>query len=448
MTATMSIVSLPTLPKEILDLITESIPRSSILNVCRACRTLQQVAVIQLYKDVYFRSMGQTGSYPEEPVDHPNELANMRIRRAQYSSRINDLSLFLRTIISSPSLRSLVFHATFEWGHRFHHQFKMVITTTLSFISSQLKTLRYSSPFWDFSAPHLPLTSIRTPYPDWSRSSDRLGREHAYALFMTPTLRKITFLQHDTIEGFPSGPFMSMARSSNVESLFMLNLRQIYKDLLEVLTWPKALKSFYCELRETLYGRPITIMQVKQALYVQRDSLEQIIISTCVHQLDQTCIGDFANSLHDFPVLKRLAIPMEYLLLGHPTTENNIIATSPDHLLPPNLEELHLDISEVALFPQFRLSSLDPDWVRDDSQVKSLMQEILIHKKEYFPCLRRILLWRFDYRMGGQNSLASERLLSETIGVSQDMERMGIDFSCQYHGDMPQVWGVPDRDFF
>lgn len=446
MATTISSTSLPTLPKEMLGNIVELLPQSSLLDVCLACRSLYKAAVVKLYNHVYF-SDRMTFGIPGLDVDRSDAVEDIILKRAQSSSRIKNLSLFLRTIMVSPSLRSLVCHATFDLTKNDCESTSQGVRTMLSLIGRQLQTLHYSTGYWDFGAPQLPLTSIQTKYPGWKRSGNEYGMSHAYALFMTPTLRHVSFqLDNVAEEFFQPGDSFAVSNSSNVESLSLNNLGRISNDLGEMMTWPKTLKSFYCELRIGLDGLPsATVPQLSRLLSFRQKSLEQVIISH-VSGWNADFHSTFGKEFREFPMLKRLELPREYLSAGGTYCDSEQIADSLDLVLPPNLEELQLDISKDATSITFEsnLPFLE-DSSSEDLKITKMMQHIAIRKQALYPSLRRVVLW-CDCRptTSPEDLLEHEVALRDKIGVLQDMEAAGVDYSIRAIQRVPEVWDIQE----
>jgi hypothetical protein len=193
--------------------------------------------------------------------------------------------------------------------------------------------------------------------------------------------------------------------------------------------WPRSLKGFKCTLgtgtsdEEDILPDPSSLIKV---LEPQRLSLEQLSVN---FQNWLTASGTFGASLAEFPALKQISMPRNFLArrredaiyIEEDGFEHEHWGFNKLHLaLPAALEELILNVDADDSYPD---KSLRPDfreWVRD----------ILTHKDELYPSLRRLSLWEtFDDAIKPGDGPAHEKKVLHFLNVSADFAEKGVQFS-------------------
>ena len=434
--------SLTTLPQETLQQITNLLCRRNLLNLCISHRNLYNHNISKIYHTVHF-------------LDHNVEVNPLQKKPLleHHSTAIHDLSKFARTIESSESLRSLVSNAIFQWGMKIDAVTKPDMSRILELLGPSLKTLHYAPAEWDFDvSKELPLTSIDTPY----LAHTSTARQDVFSLFSVPTLRHVTlhhYKDHFYIyrrsphgappSGFPNfnlppppdDPDTHRAGTSNVEYLSIRETESTRtRDLAEIMTWPKALKTFDCTLglREEYLEYLTDPSQLIGVLEPQRDSLEQVSLD--FHNRSIT-YGTLGTTLRQFPNLKRLSIPRNFLAKNIQTDTYGYTSgfeDETDHMyygqtelyvaLPPALEELILNV-DADMWPHEEDEFPNPGFL-------VMVREIATHKQELYPSLRRVVFWKEcqPAEFTPEEIDSQEKEMIRILGFSRDFEDVGVEF--------------------
>lgn len=428
--------ALTTLPHTALRLIIKPLSRHDVLSLCISHRNLyNNVKLSTVYHTIHFL-------HPDAKVYSEHKW----LFDESHSTAIHDIVKFARTIEGSEDLRSLVSKASFQWGSSIDAVTKPEVLKILKLIGSSLQTLHYAPAEWDFEIHKLyQVSSVNMPYPASSRRD--ISTEEVYSLFSVPTLRQITLhhcknllkpqiYAYTRCEPRP-WPDQSKAKTSNVEYLSIQDTSSIeYDDLEQILVWPKGLKVFECTFgtgtleEEWSCPDPSTLINI---LRPQHQSLEQLSVDFYSRT---TASGTFGTSLRDFPALRRISMARNFLARidkdswyvsssGHDTNDYLNWDFKELYLaLPQALEELILNVDvdvddarwdNELLKPQFR------EWIRD----------VLMHKQEMYPSLKRVVLWescRFA-ELTPEEVSGREKETLEFLGVSSDFKEVGVQFS-------------------
>ncbi|KAH7383044.1 hypothetical protein BKA64DRAFT_175362 [Cadophora sp. MPI-SDFR-AT-0126] len=237
------LVGINSLPEEILDQIIRGIPIVNLLNIMLASRAFWRQARPHLYKTI---------RYIDEPLpsserDVVSVRYHARIFDDQYSARIVRLREFLRTITENPVLVSFIKQASFSWtgtGQRSEADLLRTCFTTINPGDFHVALpYRYSA-----LARLSTVNSLDLIYPSegaLARLQHRL-RDLIYSIFMIDTLRDLTLRCARSWHAFT--PLRDTdkvrARTSSVVSLSLPDTVPMDEDLVEILTWPKALKVY------------------------------------------------------------------------------------------------------------------------------------------------------------------------------------------------------------
>ena len=248
-------------------------------------------------------------------------------------------------------------------------------------VSDQLTTMRLKLPY-DFARFRNP--NLWPPYLDLKEYISK------------PSLRNLQFdSQQDRL--YYKTIHTGNTRSSNIADLRFINwFPEDVHVLSTVLPSIKRLKNFVIEVGGGWWGPPpplgIEPMQILaphdygRLLQLHNASLEQIVIAYCHGAYLNFDGQDLAphraspamGSLSNYPRLKRLAVPEHFLITG----EDSFI----HQLLPPNLEELQIQITGAR------------DWERDNvadgiPYYRFRIEMLAEVKKEFLPQLERVVLW-------------------------------------------------------
>jgi hypothetical protein len=388
------------LPHELLPCIGEYLPRNSLTKVVLTCRAFHRWINPLMYRFVFYWEVKEAWWYfLDRVMDNISMLYQGPPAKKvgiYQPAQIYDLSLFLQTMEASPELRSQVAAAGFDCGTAV---FEKTVLRLINLLAPSAQFLhvwpaRSSTtlgPPWT-----LPLTSLALHY-DQIGLETPVDRNTMHALFCKRGLRCLHIGNMQSFSGFARLDSKQRRGSSEIIQLRLGSSCHLGPDLVEMLAWPKALKSF----NQTIQNgeEPTQMFSQKDyidALYPQRSSLEVLQIRGDEEEwaYDRGEIRD----LHEFTSLRRLGLPLYFLMNRTLEVAEEITRRSIYEILPSSLQEL-----EVQLHCNFKWSqwSVTQDGVaistlsKDAKQLVECLHELAQHKKNRFPLLRGVIPWKF-----------------------------------------------------
>lgn len=276
--------SLLNLPTEILLLVFSRLPPPALTSLLHSCRRLNEVVIPLLYDSVYFWGSGDLDDFrkawfPNRQEDLPPNW-----------TRIWDLEAFTRSYCDSISLRAHVKNVDLRWHNAEKNDDQDVYQCLAALKSSCLQSLHLSPPRFSFDIPaDTAVTSLAIQHDglrgDFYAKDDGTELSRLHSLFYIPSLT------HFCLDGWrywgsptydrPADVREDRMRSSNVEYLTLNKTGVIGKDLQELLSWPKALRSFsyipypHHGLRYEGLGN-LSSRELQYALQHQRRTLENL----------------------------------------------------------------------------------------------------------------------------------------------------------------------------
>jgi hypothetical protein len=448
-TVKLAMAALTSLPEELYHIVTNYASDDCLLTLALTSKTFNRHATPMIYCCPYFYDHDPRGSY------------FIRINRSfNYEacfgrvSEIVQLPLFLRTITESPSLRSYIQAADFQWHSNERSNIDAVISQILSFLPRDLKALHLSMDREAYPFPlTLPITSLQLHYPGgmgvgrWDGEFD-LPFEDVYSVFQTPTLKHLTYIDARHFDHFPPGLQPgARAKTSSVTSLAFLDGAAIGEDFFDMMTWPVALKTIHMRFfpDEAHIGdrHDVSPARLREALLPQRDSLEEIFLGGVYNFVgrDDSILG----SLHEFLALKRLGLAVDYLYPGIRNKEEESDETAPDiyEVLPNTLEELQLEAHPnfswrsrpVQINPRrLNWSKTHPHLSATGDDLRERLLEIAYHKDERYPNLKTVAVY---YAFSERYTLPSEEEPPEITEMFETFEDAGIKLFCGAFRDPP-----------
>lgn len=401
------------IPSEIWVKIAQALPAYSLYNFVLSSRKLYISGNPLLYRSIYFLGTTIRCAAGAKPLSDAHDSC-FGVHRFQswlshpdYSSPINDLNAFFKTVATNSTLKSHVTSASFEWDDTATTQDILVAKRCLEYIKESLSLLHLGLPKFD---PKFAITANATfleiAYPDEKLLNDQYIdsrydvdlhkslRKSVYLIFCIPTLQHLSLKSARTWHAFEPLPPNDDQRvgTSNIISLSLPDTVPLSRDLKEILTWPKALRYIYHDNvpgdRNSFqnYG---TEQRASPEVFIdglqsQRNTIEELFYNNTEDRRghDGTTFG-FA--LRDFVNLKRLAVSRDCLVAVGQIKESQPLYEA----LPPNLEEAWIQLDNWEVYADGQLVNLD-----------QRLRGIAVNKARYCPSLRSLVLWMFDARYG------------------------------------------------
>lgn len=328
------------LPVEILALVVDWLPQKSLFALVLCSSQFYHLVVPRLYCSVYFGKDNLSNIELEwREFRLKKHFASWRktLRKnmwldPEHLSQISNLHFFRRSIANSCTLRPHVVSLSLEWCSDATPLVELDVAIILELLGPSLCSLYLAPATYEIiSSSYESLVSLFLCYRDLDWEEYEPGVDYLYSLFTIPTLL------HLSIEDFRSWdrsqPVKSTAhkiRSSNVTSLAFPGTISDGNDLAKLLTWPRALTSFYIELSvdeewdgpviavdEDWYGpmtQRLSPRGLIEALLPQKDSLRKIHITG---QEDHNNINDTVDDrLCKFSSLRRLNMQVEFVFVS------------------------------------------------------------------------------------------------------------------------------------
>ncbi|KAK0121515.1 hypothetical protein ONS95_009807 [Cadophora gregata] len=376
--------SLANVPEEILDQIIQSVPVEDLRNCMLTSRTFCRLARHRIYHSICY----SVGRLPSER----NDVASLRPHANNYngrdSSRIIRLHDFVRTISENPILASFIHRAAFSplGEHPERIEIK-ALKRCLAIVNPNV--LHLALPYKSASLALMnSITSLDFTYPMETALSgfQHKLRNRLYSIFMIDSLRYLTLRCARCWQAFdPVDVDTFRIGTSNVVSLGLVDTVPMDVDLVEILTWPKALISYDHESLEGLdcffqyWGRgPIASADsFLRGISSQKGSLEEII-----YNHGEDCCGTDDSIfdpalLRQFSTLKHLSAPITCFVYSSP----NLGMTQPLRtFLPSTIEALQIDQDNMIGEEEHEMF------------LRSWLQDVLDHKQECCPRLKTVVL--------------------------------------------------------
>ncbi|KAH8648057.1 hypothetical protein BGZ60DRAFT_437832 [Tricladium varicosporioides] len=243
---------------------------------------------------------------------------------------------------------------------------------------------------------------LRSEDLGFDHESNNVDRLTFYSLFCLPSLTSLLIRDIRSWRGLQGHPSecLRQASTSNITCLNFPNSVPADRGLAEVLSWPKALRSYYHEAvpdEDNHYGPFTNFLSGAafiDALNTQRETLEEFFLYT----LDDAS-GSAWEALVDFSRftgLRRLGISREYLTFSKADARATQKANPPISAgLPPRLEELQIEMPGDEFFECY----FEGEWRPDSSSIESgeiieWLCDIARNKKSNYTELKRVVIWR------------------------------------------------------
>lgn len=392
----------PHLPDEVVTHIVGQSQSASLVALTLVSHQFHRVAVQALYRDINFS----------------DRFGN---RESTTSKEIARLSVFLRTLKSSPSLRShvRVVRLNYQMANRLELagraivgledvvlQLLTLLATMPSLRNLLLAPSRFKSSLMGTGAP---VTSLGLDYryfdPEFYEAVGSYRKLiptiNLHPIFILPSLRTISIENIRSRDGLSSQlrP-SSLAKSSPVTHFIFSNTVPPGADFEELLTWPLALESLRLSIwpEETGHDPEIQVLspqRLVRALLPQRDSLTELLVAETIDDRgfsDRTIFGEHLRKLRS---LRRLGVPLDFLVLPR---EPGVNVAEEAHLdlgevLPEKLEIVQLELTPGIDYCAVIEGSGTVVLTAGDELIEWL-ENLILHKTDRYPDLRKVVLWR------------------------------------------------------
>lgn len=424
------------LPNELLVAILRQLPQDSLVAVMKASRKLGGPAATVLYCAVYLWEKGLNEQYHLMYKEQGNPVPHVPDWQTEHhqccvpfgsdfrqETRIFGLDCFLRTLSASTSLCSLVKGASFECqliGQEVVATKVMKLLASSSVSHIHLTPEKYNPDLYKSQLTSHPstthftaLTSLQVNWLDIRvgeavyDSSVVLDQDKLYFLFCIESLKSLSIVGVRCWNSFNEVATPGRSKTSNITCLSLPQSVSAGRDLVELLKWPKTLKSLWYEIWHDEFpifdprNKYLSGADLVAALDRQKSTLEELYIHGDHYDSHRRGIFQIAN-LNHFTKLRRIGIPFTFLAITEWNKQLREIYPGlweekyeedyyrrVDTKLPPSVEELQLGLDDQQ--------SEDEDEFAEGELCKYLNQ-IATSKMLYYKGLRKLVLWQESKR--------------------------------------------------
>lgn len=348
--------------------------------------------------------------------------------------RIRDLTVFQRSLSSSPGWRSAVKNVRLCWTNngsphswrepdRFENEAEAHLndlvrdTANLLAEATTLQSLHLSIPLLDSSVPFAltRLDSLTIPITDCLHNDPNFAA--ILRLFQIPTLKHVQ-LDHMLRLNVQIPEEYCQSETSNVTHLVFAECGPVHKEIAHLLRWPKELQTLEFQIGEAdglnrfAYDSGwVDMASIREALWPLEECLQHLTVVVLVPDR-----GDplEENGFQSFAKLRRLNIPIDMFLglsSGGPYEPGLPIHTR----LPRCLEELILQLAEDFWWGDW--DKMEPS--EETNYLLSSLAGLAEHRDGWLPNLKEVRISRGEYEPA--------RKRSEWIPLDSEQIRQFVD---------------------
>lgn len=319
----------------------------------------------------------------------PNVILGNHCNRYLHS-KIHKIDMFLRTIEARPILMSLIKEASLEWRDTTGElSYDLTMSKIMTILQPTLEFLHLALPHGKLHTKARTLvTSLAIGFFNLASFFDETVHEcEIYDLFSLPKLDCLAIRGNTSWGECKTTRKQSLTRSdaSNLTSLSFYGGIPPVQDLVEVLKWPKQLKSLHILLNCARIpeswgtGQLIDIpFELIRDIEPQLQNLEELFISS-VGSIDSST----PVKLKSFPALKRVGVPQDFLI--NDERDHSRIVES----LPPRLEELQIEMLNYFSWRSY----IQKDAPLRHQGLSMWLFEVAQNKVTHYPSLKKVILW-------------------------------------------------------
>lgn len=385
-------LSLDTLPNEVILQLTKYIHKKDLPSVILTCKKLQEYATPRLYGFVQFwRDADQENDWPWKRHQFLGWKKNgciigaAPLRVSDNPTEILSFPDFVQTMEESEFLRSRVLVADFRWNtfpdddEDSKETREEDIFALVDLLQPSLRSLRLSPGKPDLEYGDIAdksMTSLNLRHTGQNLDANvavdfALDLDDFYKIFCVPSLRQLIISFKDDYHFVAVGAPQDLSVTSNIIHLTFSDKLPTQNDLQEILTWPIALQSFHIAAWNVdLFGKltALSLRQVITLLLPQANTLEELFIAS---KMKDPFATDFDLLVH-FSALKRLGFVVD----AEPIPDTY-------QCFPPTLEKLQLKVNNAH------------SWVIEDTMdfFANCLYDIAHNKDVLYPRLEVVALW-------------------------------------------------------
>ena len=429
------------LPDDILLIIIQLAPHNALWTIAQVSKSLNRCATPYLYRYVYLWENQHRASDRPVSIDWPNNLTQM-CRSADQSTRIWDLELFRRAIAQRPDLRESVIGASFECQYGFHDD--DLVPTIVELLAGSAKFL-HAAPVVSIQCSdyfkYLTSLEITGEFLGSNYEEEISNRDLLYDIFCLPLLVSLSVNRVRHWSCFNTSTIRpERAGTSTVKNLLFRETVMPGPDLDEILTWPRALKSFRFEPTLNMtgmfgsHGSVPSASNFSTALLPQASTLEELHVYGDLQEEDSDYIFNVVDrvsiiQLTNFTRLKCVSLHLSYMMVYTSDAEfhNSEIGSFPRlyQVLSPALVELQIELPDD--FPAAVFFASDPSWEVElrAGELSAAMIGIFQNKTSCFPQLRKVSFFQCRNVAGIENLWT----ISGCAEMLDHAESAGVDVS-------------------
>lgn len=411
--------SLAEMPEEVILAITLQTFHNSLPALARVSHSFYRCATPQIYRCVHFVETKEQGAdwayrqarFPDWSSPYHQSIAAFGGPPRQ-DSRIFRLNLLLRTISASKFLRSQILAASFQWQSLDSSGIERTIYSVIDLLEPSLKLLHLSRYLCAWYAhgliyagiPHITSLNIDTT-DDMRYWGSGLGanvdRNSLYSIMTRPSLDSLSFVGTRSWDRSVNAGANQRSRTSNISCLSFQGNVPTGDVLQEILTWPKALRSFHYEAwrdrdeRNHVHG--LSSCSLVKALLSQRESLEELFITgeSDPHAILMSGLWNFGAFIR----LRRLGLPRDFMVITETSRllwglQSGGYGMGVEASLPPALEELQIEVSSEFLWGKYFGAKRMQHKIEDVAELSAWLCRIAQDKPSRYPSLTKLVLWQ------------------------------------------------------
>lgn len=431
------------LPEELLVQIISLLSQKSLLDVAKCTRQLRRLANTELYSALYYERQvpvaGQLRSFARKALVQDEREAvcakkELNLKRRQ--TRIHNIVPFFHSVVHYSELKALIEIAAFEMIPFTH---ATANPETASSDTSSWNEVTFLESLFNIRSLHLSfdryeimdyILSLPLKSLSLHHSQEVYDIDYLHSLFSVPTLRWLCISGLQWSKPLLRKDDIDRTQTSDVTKLSFPSSAPSANDFAELLTWPKALKSFGFEASPDERETQPRLRSFISLLSAQKESLEELFLSG--EPRHPFIAYHLTHKLAGFPALTRLSVRAEWLWFSQPPATVHAMVASMWDVLPIHLEQLQVEIPVILHYSDVRWdgSMNEPYLIGRLQQLVPPLRELAQKKVGRQLSLEEVIIWfrkRDDLRMVGRVVDYQERMYMRLFPQPGTDERGTLD---------------------